>query len=70
MPGKSGSVVENLQFAAVAAYLLWCLFASLSGVIGTAEDGIEPEFAKATETQQSGSARRTMGCAGAGKGVR
>jgi hypothetical protein len=42
-------VVENLQFAAVAAYLLWCLFASLSGVIGTEEDGIEPESAKATK---------------------
>ena len=63
-------MVENLQFAAVAAYLLWCLFASLSGVIGTDEDGIEPEFAKATKTQQSMSARRTMGGAGAGKGVR
>ena len=27
-------MVSNLQFAAVAAYLLWCLFASLSDVIG------------------------------------
>lgn len=29
-------MVTNLQFAAVAAYLLWCLFASLS-------DRLEPE---------------------------
>ena len=33
-------MVSNLQFAAVAAYLLWCLFASLSDVIGPGrEDG-------------------------------
>jgi hypothetical protein len=27
---ESEDVVTNLQFAGVAAYLLWCLFASLS----------------------------------------
>ena len=26
-------MVTNLQFAAVAAYLLWCLVSSLSGVL-------------------------------------
>jgi hypothetical protein len=25
-------MVTNLQFAAVAAYLLWCLFSALTGV--------------------------------------
>ena len=26
-------MVTNLQFAAVAAYLLWCLFSSLTGLL-------------------------------------
>ena len=34
-------MVSNLQFAAVAAYLLWCLFASLSDVIGPGRDDAE-----------------------------
>jgi hypothetical protein len=28
-------MVTNLQFAAVAAYLLWCLFSALTGVFDT-----------------------------------
>jgi hypothetical protein len=36
-------MVENLQFAAVAAYLLWCLCASLTGVLHTEGDGVKPD---------------------------
>jgi hypothetical protein len=28
-------MVSNLQFAAVAAYLLWCLFSALTGAVGS-----------------------------------
>jgi hypothetical protein len=31
-------MVTNLQFAAVAAYLLWCLFASLSTAFEADDD--------------------------------
>lgn len=31
-------MISNLQFAAVAAYLLWCLLASLTEVLGPDED--------------------------------
>ena len=34
-------MVSNLQFAAVAGYLLWCLFASLSGTFNTDEQEAE-----------------------------
>jgi hypothetical protein len=37
MPGKSGSMVSNLQFAAVAAYLLWCLFSALTSAVDSDE---------------------------------
>ena len=30
-------MVSNLQFAAVAAYLLWCLFSALTGTVGADE---------------------------------
>ncbi len=30
-------MVSNLQFAAVAAYLLWCLFSALTGVLESDE---------------------------------
>jgi hypothetical protein len=30
-------MVSNLQFAAVAAYLLWCLFSALTGVVESDE---------------------------------
>jgi hypothetical protein len=32
----------ELQFAAVAAYLLWCLLRSLTGVFGRDREGTEP----------------------------
>jgi hypothetical protein len=32
-------VVTQWQYAAVAAYLLWCLFSSLTGVFGCDQDG-------------------------------
>jgi len=31
-------MVSNLQFAAVAAYLLWCLFSALTGTVGSEEN--------------------------------
>ncbi len=37
-------MVTELQFAAVAAYLLWCLFSSLSGVLGPDQEDAEPEI--------------------------
>jgi hypothetical protein len=33
-------MVSNLQFAAVAAYLLWCLFSALTGVIDADEQAV------------------------------
>ena len=30
-------MVSNLQFVAVAAYLLWCLFSALTGTVGSVE---------------------------------
>ena len=35
-------MVTNLQFAAVAAYLLWCLFASVSGAFTADLENEEP----------------------------
>ncbi len=32
-------MVTELQFAGVAAYLLWCLFSSLTGVFGSDLEG-------------------------------
>lgn len=37
-------MVTNLQFAAVAAYLLWCLFASLSGALHADGENEEPNI--------------------------
>ena len=31
-------MVTELQFAAVAAYLLWCLFSALTGAFGSDRD--------------------------------
>ena len=31
-------MVSNLQFAAVAAYLLWCLFSALTGTVESHEE--------------------------------
>jgi hypothetical protein len=33
-------MVTNLQFGAVAAYLLWCLFASLTTAFEPADDDV------------------------------
>jgi hypothetical protein len=33
-------MVTNLQFGAVAAYLLWCLFTSLTTAVESAADGV------------------------------
>jgi hypothetical protein len=33
-------MVTNLQFAAVAAYLLWCLFTSLTTAFKSADDEV------------------------------
>jgi hypothetical protein len=33
-------MVSNLQFAAVAAYLLWCLFSALTGTVGPDEQDV------------------------------
>jgi hypothetical protein len=33
-------MVTNLQFAAVGAYLLWCLFASLTTAFESADDNV------------------------------
>jgi hypothetical protein len=67
-------MVTELQFAAVAAYLLWCLFSSLSGVLGgDPQDAESPQrFTKATKTTKSqppGSAEVQHGRGGL-KGVR
>ena len=35
-------MVTELQFAVVAAYLLWCLVSCLSGMLGSDSDGAEP----------------------------
>ena len=37
-------MVTNLQFAAVAAYLLWCLLASLSDVLDRDQFSTEPSI--------------------------
>jgi hypothetical protein len=35
-------MVSNLQFAAVAAYLLWCLFSALTGAVGSDGQNVAP----------------------------
>lgn len=37
-------MVSNLQFAGVAAYLLWCLFSALSDVLGSDKDEVTPSI--------------------------
>ena len=46
-------MVTELQFAAVAAYLLWCLFSSLSGVLGPDPEDAEPEIYESDKTIKS-----------------
>ena len=45
-------MVTELQFAAVAAYLLWCLFSSLSGVLAHDQDDAEPETCESDENDK------------------
>ncbi len=44
-------MVSNLQFAAVAAYLLWCLFSALTGAIGSDGQAVAPDI---DETDEEG----------------
>ncbi|GFG51026.1 hypothetical protein [Mycolicibacterium agri] len=37
-PRKGGFMVSHLQLVAVTLYLLWCLFASLTGVLDSDDD--------------------------------
>ena len=37
-------MVSNLQFAGVAAYLLWCLFSALSDVLGSDKGEVTPSI--------------------------
>ena len=46
-------MVTELQFAAVAAYLLWCLFSSLSGVLGPDPEDAEPEIYESNKNDKS-----------------
>ena len=45
-------MVTELQFAAVAAYLLWCLFASLSGVLGRDDNEAEPAICESNKNDE------------------
>lgn len=62
-------MVDTLQLVAVAAYLLWCLFASLGDVLRSSEDG-DSKFPKATKLRLlAGSRGHHEGCGGR-EGVR
>ena len=45
-------MVTELQFAAVAAYLLWCLFSSLSGVLGRDHNDAEPAICESNKNDE------------------
>jgi hypothetical protein len=49
-------MVSNLQFAAVAAYLLWCLFSALTGTVGSDEQGATSSIDENEKTATFGSA--------------
>ena len=57
-------MVSNLQFAAVAAYLLWCLFSALTGAVGSEEQAAAQDIDESDKRQQSPSARAHHGVAG------
>ena len=58
-------MVSNLQFAAVAAYLLWCLFSALTGMVGSDEQAAAPEIDESDKNAHCRLARgRTMGSRG------
>ena len=50
-------MVTELQFAAVAAYLLWCLFASLSGVLGRDDNDAEPTIYESDKNDKIATSR-------------
>ena len=54
-------MVSNLQFAAVAAYLLWCLFSALTGTVGSDEQAAAPD--------NESNKKATLACARAHHGV-
>jgi hypothetical protein len=47
-------MVSNLQFAAVAAYLLWCLFSALTGTVGPDEHDTAPFVDESDKTATFG----------------
>ena len=47
-------MVSNLQFAAVAAYLLWCLFSALTGVVETDEQAAASKVDESNKTAPVG----------------
>ena len=47
-------MVTNLQFAGVAAYLLWCLFSSLSGTLADDSDGVERNICESDKNATRG----------------
>jgi hypothetical protein len=47
-------MVSNLQFAAVAAYLLWCLFSALTGTDGSDEHDAAPFVDESDKTTTFG----------------
>lgn len=49
-------MVTNLQFAGVAAYLLWCLFSSLSSALTDDSNEAEQNIYESDKTAQSDSA--------------
>jgi hypothetical protein len=63
-------MVDTLQLVAVAAYLLWCLFASLSDVLRSPEDDGGSKFLKAAKLRLSARARAHHGGCGSREGVR
>ncbi len=47
-------MVSNLQFAAVAAYLLWCLFSALTGMVEADEQAAAPKIDESDKTAPVG----------------
>jgi hypothetical protein len=43
-------MITNLQFAGVAAYLLWCLCASVSDRLGAGAQDVEPTVDESDKT--------------------
>ena len=47
-------MVSNLQFAAVAAYLLWCLFSALTGTVRSDEHNATSSIDESEKTATFG----------------